>query len=49
MLPIPKHRFVVLELVISGLWLFDVAITGNWQIHRLTDMTSTVTPRMHEG
>ena len=29
MLPIPLPRFVVIELVVSDLWLFEAAIAGN--------------------
>ena len=29
MLPIPIPRFVVIELVVSDLWPFEVAIAGN--------------------
>ena len=27
--PIPMSRFLVIELVVSNLWLFEAAIVGN--------------------
>ena len=49
MLPIPMPRFVVIELLVSELWPFEVAITGNRQTDRQHEYNYPIALHMHES